>query len=46
MTAERRGALESWLAGVPIRDEYLIVDNGALAETGAHSYSTVETGQL
>lgn len=32
--------LECWLEGTPIRDEYLIVDGGALAGTGAHSYST------
>lgn len=28
------------LRGSPIRDEYLIVDGGKLAYTGAHSYST------
>ncbi len=27
------------LEGRPIRDEYLIVQGGALAGTGAHSYS-------
>ncbi|NEA97700.1 NAD-dependent formate dehydrogenase [Streptomyces sp. SID13726] len=37
--AGTREILESWLAGRPIRDEYLIVDGGALAGTGAHSYS-------
>ncbi|MGA6161470.1 NAD-dependent formate dehydrogenase [Amycolatopsis magusensis] len=37
--AGTREILESWLAGTPIRDEYLIVDSGALAGTGAHSYS-------
>jgi hypothetical protein len=31
--------LECWLSGKPIRDEYLIVDGGRLAGTGAHSYS-------
>jgi formate dehydrogenase len=31
--------LECWFAGTPIRDEYLIVDKGHLAGTGAHSYS-------
>src|SRR6266545_3589004 len=31
--------LECWLDGRPIRDEYLIVDAGKLAGTGAHSYS-------
>jgi formate dehydrogenase len=34
-----REMLECWLAGKPIRDEYLIVDGGHLAGTGAHSYS-------
>ncbi|MEU4162631.1 NAD-dependent formate dehydrogenase [Actinoplanes sp. NPDC026670] len=38
--AGTREILENWLAGTPIRDEYLIVDGGALAGTGAHSYST------
>jgi formate dehydrogenase len=37
--AGTREILECWLAGTPIRDEYLIVDSGALAGTGAHSYS-------
>ncbi|MEU6642542.1 NAD-dependent formate dehydrogenase [Saccharomonospora sp. NPDC046836] len=37
--AGTREILESWLAGTPIRDEYLIIDAGALAGTGAHSYS-------
>lgn len=37
--AGTREILESWLSGSPIRDEYLIVDGGALAGTGAHSYS-------
>ncbi|MDI5975689.1 NAD-dependent formate dehydrogenase [Amycolatopsis magusensis] len=37
--AGTREILESWLTGTPIRDEYLIVDSGALAGTGAHSYS-------
>ena len=31
--------LECWFDGRPIRDEYLIVDAGQLAGTGAHSYS-------
>jgi formate dehydrogenase len=30
--------LESYFAGTPIREEYLIVDSGALAGTGAKSY--------
>ena len=34
-----REILECWLDGRPIRDEYLIVQGGALAGTGAHSYS-------
>jgi formate dehydrogenase len=37
--AGTREILECWLAGRPIRDDYLIVDGGALAGTGAHSYS-------
>jgi formate dehydrogenase len=31
--------LECWFDGRPIRDEYLIVDAGQLAGTGAHSYT-------
>jgi formate dehydrogenase len=31
--------LECWFEDRPIRDEYLIVDAGKLAGTGAHSYS-------
>jgi formate dehydrogenase len=38
--AGTREILEHWLAGTPIREEYLIVDRGGLAGTGAHSYST------
>ncbi|MGH8544910.1 MAG: NAD-dependent formate dehydrogenase [Gammaproteobacteria bacterium] len=34
-----REILECWLDGRPIRDEYLIVQSGALAGAGAHSYS-------
>jgi formate dehydrogenase len=34
-----REILECWFDGRPIRDEYLIVDGGALAGAGAHSYS-------
>jgi len=37
--AGTREILECWLGGRPIREEYLIVDRGALAGTGAHSYS-------
>ncbi|HEY0454672.1 NAD-dependent formate dehydrogenase [Actinophytocola sp.] len=38
--AGAREILESYFTGAPIRSEYLIVDGGALAGTGAHSYST------
>ena len=34
-----REILECWLDERPIREEYLIVDGGALAGAGAHSYS-------
>jgi formate dehydrogenase len=37
--AGTREILECWLEDRPIRDEYLIVDAGALAGAGAHSYS-------
>jgi formate dehydrogenase len=37
--AGTREILECWFHGQPIRDEYLIVAGGALAGTGAHSYS-------
>jgi formate dehydrogenase len=37
--AGTREILESWFGGTPVRDEYLIVDGGKLAGTGAHSYS-------
>ena len=37
--AGTREILECWFAKRPIRDEYLIVDGGKLAGTGAHSYS-------
>jgi formate dehydrogenase len=37
--AGTREILECWLAGTPLRDEYLIVDGGHLAGAGAHSYS-------
>ncbi|MEU9339026.1 NAD-dependent formate dehydrogenase [Streptomyces sp. NPDC048290] len=40
--AGTREILESFLTGRPIRDEYLIVDGGALAGTGAHSYSVTK----
>lgn len=38
--AGTREILESFFAGTPIRDEYLIVEAGKLAGAGAHSYST------
>jgi formate dehydrogenase len=38
--AGTREILENWLDGEPIREEYLIVQGGGLAGTGAHSYST------
>ncbi|HWO61178.1 MAG TPA: NAD-dependent formate dehydrogenase [Umezawaea sp.] len=38
--AGTREILENFLDGTPIRDEYLIVDGGKLAGTGAHSYSS------
>ncbi|MEE1800855.1 NAD-dependent formate dehydrogenase [Streptomyces sp. JV176] len=41
--AGTREILESWFAGTPLRDEYLIVDKGALAGVGAHSYSVNRT---
>ena len=37
--AGTREILECWLDRRPIRDEYLIVQGGGLAGTGAHSYS-------
>ncbi len=38
-----REILECWLDGRPIRDEYLIVQGGSLAGTGARSYSEGNT---
>jgi formate dehydrogenase len=38
--AGTREILEDWLDGKPIRDEYLIVDGGKLAGTGAASYTS------
>jgi len=38
-TAGTREILECFFEGRPIRDEYLIVQGGGLAGTGAHSYS-------
>jgi formate dehydrogenase len=37
--AGTREILECWLEDRPIREEYLIVQGGALAGAGAHSYS-------
>jgi formate dehydrogenase len=37
--AGTREILECWLAGRPIREEYLIVDGGELAGAGAHAYT-------
>jgi len=37
--AGTREILECWFEKRPIRNEYLIVDKGKLAGTGAHSYS-------
>ena len=39
IAAGTREILESYFAGRPIREEYLIVDNGRLAGAGAHSYT-------
>ncbi|OPX07718.1 NAD-dependent formate dehydrogenase [Mycobacterium sp. AT1] len=41
--AGTREILESYFEGSPIRDEYLIVDGGALAGTGARSYTATAT---
>jgi formate dehydrogenase len=38
--AGTREILECWFEGRPIREEYLIVDQGKLAGAGAHSYSS------
>ena len=38
--AGTREILEAYFGGTPIRDEYLIVEGGGLAGTGARSYST------
>jgi formate dehydrogenase len=37
--AGTREILECYFEGKPIRDEYLIVDGGALAGVGARSYT-------
>jgi formate dehydrogenase len=41
--AGTREILECWFEGRPIREEYVIVDGGRLAGTGAHSYSVAKT---
>ena len=41
--AGTREMLECWFEDRPIREEYLIVDRGNLAGTGAHSYSVRKT---
>jgi formate dehydrogenase len=41
--AGTREILECWFEDRPIREEYLIVDGGKLAGTGAHSYSVGKT---
>ena len=41
--AGTREILECWFEDQPIREEYLIVDRGNLAGTGAHSYSVRKT---
>tara|TARA_B100001750_G_scaffold248204_1_gene277467 strand:- start:1561 stop:2769 length:1209 start_codon:yes stop_codon:yes gene_type:complete len=38
-----REILECWFENRPIREEYLIVQSGSLAGTGAHSYSAGNT---
>ena len=38
-----REILESWFNNKPIRNEYLIVEDGSLAGAGAHSYSKGNT---
>jgi hypothetical protein len=38
--------LKSYFGGTPIREEYLIVDSGALAGTGAKSYKLDRTKLL
>jgi formate dehydrogenase len=42
--AGTREILECWFEGRPIREEYLIVEGGKLAGTGAHSYSAGSPG--
>ncbi|SDY65695.1 NAD-dependent formate dehydrogenase [Herbiconiux ginsengi] len=42
--AGTREILEAYFAGRPIRPEYLIVDGGGYAGTGAHSYASTPAG--
>jgi formate dehydrogenase len=42
--AGTREILEDWFAGRQIREEYLIVDGGRLAGTGAASYTAGSGG--
>ena len=44
--AGTREILESYFSGTPIRDEYLIVDGGALAGVGARSYTATATATV
>lgn len=44
--AGTREILECWFGRKSIREEYLIVDGGKLAGTGAHSYSVKETAKV
>jgi formate dehydrogenase len=43
--AGTREILESYFAGTPIREEYLIVDRGSLPGAGAHSYTAGKSGE-
>jgi formate dehydrogenase len=43
--AGTREILECWFSDKPIRDEYLIVEGGKLAGTGARSYTVAATGR-
>jgi formate dehydrogenase len=44
--AGAREILERWFEDRPIRDEYLIVDSGKLAGTGARSYTREKVDAL
>jgi len=39
--AGTREILECWFEGRPIREEYIIVDGGQLAGTGAEAYTVL-----